>query len=115
MTETPVLDALRHEVRAVQLEDGIVNHVRVSRDAIPGSLTSARVPPERLEEVGVYGRYDDGAIVDEEDDHDRMHEILVHPLDWSALLKERLPEGPYVVVHPAGAKRRVLGLTVLES
>lgn len=90
-----VEDAIRREFDAAAREQLVVRQVRVTPDAIAGSVMLAPMAPERLDEWGAMIREVAGIfnippryIIAAPDAVQRWREILVHPTDWAALRHE---------------------------
>ncbi len=74
-----------------------ITRIRVTTDAIPGSVVALPMTPERARLVGRPGPL--------------PHEILVHPEDWFGILVGASTFGPGWLAS-AGLPNRVLGLPV---
>ncbi len=88
-------------------------HMRVTTDALPGSITSVPVTPERARALGRLLLVPDAngqplGVVADPMDYEKMLELLIHPADWHDLLLEKLPGGEY----PPGLPTRIMGIPV---
>jgi len=106
------------EVRQAREQDREVHWIRVTKDAIPGSITTTPITPERARQIGLY-EYEDGqsgrsAGVDTDPKLiARLPlEIVVHPEDWAELLKD--PEAAKWGIQ-IGEPDRVLGIRVTRG
>lgn len=104
-----VFAAIHREIVDADMALVKIAYIRVTRDAIPGSVVTTPITPERL-------LPDDGWALDDEVGEtleallrpDR--EIVVHPEDWCSLLAECDALG--YAVSPVGMLRAVRGIPV---
>lgn len=68
-----------------------VTQVRVSTDAIEGTIAAVPVTPERARNLGKLRATPAGVISDPP--NERLLEILIHPEDWKQLLMRTDPHG----------------------
>jgi len=87
---TTVLDQIRCERRETYLTGyQEIVYIRVTRDAIPGSVTSTLIAPERLRLLAAsLIRGKDDVLVADPDAQERWREIVIHPLDWADLHRD---------------------------
>lgn len=119
--DTPVFDSLMREKRDAAERDVVIAQIRVSRDALPGSVVLMPVTPERARTLGTLhllepSRSGEPATVVA--DADRLYEIVLHPEDWAGLLVERSPvTDRYAISPPMGADgvKRVVGIPVADA
>lgn len=92
-------------------------HIRVTTDALLGSLVTVPMTPERARVLGRLLMVSGdgplaGSVVADPSDYERMQEILVHPEDWATILRD---PGMYAYVqmplHDTDVTR-VLGIPV---
>lgn len=94
-----LIRAVHRELSAAHLRDLEVVQIRVTRDALAGSPVAVALTPERARErCTTAGEPDYEA--------ERWREILVHPDDWAATVRDALVNG--VVT-------RMLGIEVVHD
>jgi hypothetical protein len=103
------------EINSAATEDRPVAQIRVTADAIRGSITTAPLTPERARVLGrllavPFGEGDSAVVSDP--DNERLLEILIHPEDWRDLLTE---EAPLSMLNLTGPIKRVAGVPVQET
>jgi len=95
---------LTREIHSAEAEDRPVAQIRVTPDAIQGSVTTAPMTPERARVLGRLlamptvppwpggirglGSSTDEVVAFGDPSNERLLEILVHPDDWRQLLAE---------------------------
>ena len=113
-----IFAALHSEIRHAREQDRPVVHVRVAKDALPGTVAAMPVTPERARALGTLLLLPDETIVGSPV-NERLLELLIHPEDWRGLLVEKDALGNYVVdyvVAPGeGGVTRVLGIPVVKT
>lgn len=103
-----------HDARATGYKR--IVHIRVTADALAGSVTSVPVTPERARVLGKLlmirspGEPLDGAVIADPADAEALLELLMHPLDWAELLADLDAIG-YVSL---GEPIRVMGIPVSQ-
>jgi hypothetical protein len=92
-------------------------HIRVTVDAIPGSVTTTPLTPERARVLGKLiavdlGKY--GTAVEADPYYaERLLEILIHPQDYVGLMKEADDLSRFAVsVNPSTGVSQVYGVPV---
>jgi hypothetical protein len=90
--------------------------IRVSPAAIPGAPTTTMITPERIRAMRTYviqlpGRDTPDAFPDP-DAQERWREIVIHPVDWQALLMEHALHGHYQPGTAGVEPDRVFGIPV---
>lgn len=82
------------EIHSAEEQDRPIAQIRVTTDAIQGSITAAPVTPERARTLGqlmaIRGDSDSpltGTVVSDPS-NEQLLEILIHPEDWRDLLTE---------------------------
>lgn len=115
MLTMSLLKPFYEDLRQAREQDRDVRWIRVTKDAIPGSITTTPITPERARQIGLY-EYEDGqsgrsAGVDTDPKLIARPplEIVVHPEDWAELLKD--PEAAKWGIQ-IGEPDRVLGVPV---
>jgi hypothetical protein len=107
-----IWEAIVSEINHAELDDRRVRALRVTTDAVAGSLAAMPITPERARTVGRLWMLEDSTVVAEDLLYDL--ELLVHPSDWYALLAERGPSGQFVVQPHATVANveHILGIPV---
>lgn len=103
------------EIDSAAEQDRPLAQIRVTTDAIPGSISTAPVTPERGRVLGKLRAVpvDGGAAVEGDPSNERLLEILIHPDDWNLVLVEA-PLGA-LGCDPEAKVRTLYGLPVDES
>lgn len=87
-----VLDAIRRECDDAALTGyKQIVHIRVTTDALQGSVTSTPVTPERARTIGrlmAIPAREGTAVVAHPDSTETLLEILMHPADYETLMIE---------------------------
>lgn len=107
---------LQAEIHHVRLRALDVVQIRVSTDAIPGSVTTTMLTPERLRALRPYvihlqGRETPDALADPTA-AERLREIVMHPDDWFALLEEPDTRFALRLGMAEGEPDRIFGIPV---
>ena len=108
------------EVRA-EREDACVVRIRVTRDAVCGSVVAVPVTPERARVLArlVLVRDDRGsaAVVADPAYYEHLREVLIHPADWMDLLASGELVRTGAVVHTLSPVNgfRVWGIRVDDA
>lgn len=89
-----VRDAINRELESAVHERLVVRQIRITPDAIAGSVTLAPMTPERLQawaaiigEVATWFNVPH-SMIGAPEARERWREVLVHPADWEALQAE---------------------------
>lgn len=115
-TGMSVLHAISNELDAAALSGyKRIVHIRLTTDALPGSVTSTPITPERARTLGRLLALPGGGVVADPRSTELLMEILIHPEDWAALLAET--DAPYTVqaAMKAGEPDRVYGIPVTRG
>lgn len=118
-------EAITREIHSAEEQDRPIAQVRVTPDAIPGSVTTGPMTPERARILGrllampslppLRGVRGLGSETDEIvvfGDPTNLLEILVHPEDWRQLLTE--VDNLYML-NVSGPVKRLAGVPVSET
>lgn len=103
------------EQRAARAAMREIVHIRVTPDAIPGSVTTTPLTPERARALKplIYhhpSRDTPDAVADP--DMERALELLVHPKDWAELRMDVHAKHALQVGASSGGVDRVMGIPV---
>lgn len=119
MSASPSMFAVVHRQIVEADETGYkrIVHVRVTTDAICGSMAAVPVTPERARAIGkLVALPDVGAlaytVAADPQWYERALELLIHPEDWIALLRE-IPMGATPL--QLGDPKTVYGIPVSEQ
>lgn len=96
----------QHDARATGYKR--IVHIRVTTDALPGSVTSLPVTPERARVIGRLLAVQDLGVVADPNSTETLLELLIHPADWAELLTD---DDKYRAVQ-IGPDTRVIGIPV---
>lgn len=110
-----IVASLFRERNAADEQMRPIIHIRITTDAIAGSVVAVPVSPERARTLGKLWAFPDGTIEAAYDG--RALEILVHHEDWYSLLKEMPADNGFAVqlAMKLGEPDRVLGIPVSRS
>lgn len=104
------------EIRQAREQDREVRWIRVTADAIPGSIVTTPITPERARQIALRAEPDFGSDYTVDTDPKLILrpslEIVVHPEDWAELLKD--PEAAHWGIQ-IGEPDRVLGIPVTRG
>lgn len=105
-----IVEAVHHELNDAEVREHRIVQIRVTRDALPGSITTVVMTPERARRyVGsVVVRIVTPELLPGEAWPD-VREILIHPLDWERALLEPDPYAAVVL----GQVTSILGVPVV--
>lgn len=111
-----IIEAIYDEFRAARDAARPVLHVRVSLAAIPGSVITTPLSPERARALRPYvihlqGRDTPDALADPEV-VERALELVLHPEDWARLLADHAAIPDVALPLRDGEPFRVLGVPV---
>jgi hypothetical protein len=120
-----VFDTVRSELRDAQALDRPVVWIRVSPDALRGSVVTTPVTPERLRTMALRevqdGQGSSVGVIADPDIAERAMEIVMHPEDWRDLLTDaeaygavEFAHGAPFSEHPRSALKRVMGVHVID-
>lgn len=84
-------------------------HIRVTVDALAGSVTALPVTPERARTLGRLLAVPGGVVADPSD-YEGMLELLIHPADWADLLRDTTAIRSVKLGEPT----RVMGIPVSQ-
>jgi hypothetical protein len=118
MLTMSLLKPFHDEIRQAREQDREVHWIRVTKDAIPGSITTTPITPERARQIALRAEPGTGFGRDCTVDTDPKLvgrpplEIVVHPEDWAELLKD--PEAARWGIQ-IGEPDRVLGIPVTRG
>lgn len=103
-----VFAAIARERHDADVQLRPIIHIRITKDAIPGTPAAVPVTPERARTLGRLWALPDGSVDAAYDG--RALEVVIHPEDWSRLLTEKDAMVGYAV--QVGDPDRVLGIPV---
>ena len=112
MVSVSLLKPFWDEIRQAREQAREVHWIRVTADAIPGSIVTTPITPERARQIGLHAEPSVGGHTVDTDPRLIAHpplEIVVHPEDWAELLKD--PEAARWGIQ-IGEPDRVLGIPV---
>lgn len=117
-SETSMYGVLRREINYAREQDRPIVQVRVTADALRGSISTVPVSPERARVLGTLtmvpvGDEGDSAVVGAAE-NERLLEVIVHPEDWRDLLVEAGPLGA-LGADDGGSVRTIFGYRVEEE
>lgn len=95
-----------------ELDDAIINgqqvvQIRVTSDALQGSIVALPITPERARVIGQVMILETGGVVADLH-HENVAELMVHSLDWMQLRSAAYRD----LVLDVGAVTRIYGLPV---
>lgn len=112
-----IFETIHREIRDVRATGyQQVVHIRITADAIPGSVVTTPLTPERLRllaQRGVWSPAEETVVIADPEAQERWVEIVMHPVDWYALLAD-VEAIPYIDTVSSPGKRRVFGIAVSE-
>lgn len=111
MSMYAAVHALLRDVRATGYQR--VVHVRVTTDALPGSMTTVPVTPERARVLGRLLAVQDSGVVADPLWFEKAQEVLIHPEDWVKLLSE-VPGYAHQGALSIDGSTRIFGIPVTE-
>lgn len=110
-----VLPAIHRERVHADEQMRTIHHIRVTVDALPGSVVSVPITPERARTIALRAFPASGGdpVVDTDPElvGRPLLEVLIHPEDWMTLLKDAEAIG---YVDTSGPIRRVMGIPVVD-
>ena len=111
-----VLHKELHDARAAMRP---VLHIRITTDAIPGTVTSTPLTPERLRVLKPYVIHIEGRetpdVLADPTLVDRALEIVMHPQDWHDLLRDIESVQHVQIGMREGEPDRVWGIPVTRT
>lgn len=108
-----MIEAIAQQIREARMADRPILHLRVTPDAIPGTVTTTPLAPGRLRRYRALAA-EEGTILP--DLSSNVLEIVVAPVDWDALLVEKDAFERYAVeVDPGSGVKKVLGVRVVQE
>jgi hypothetical protein len=116
MLTMSLLKPFYDEIRQAREQDREVHWIRVTKDAIPGSIVTTPITPERARQIRLRAEPEFGSGYTVDTDPSLVGrpplEIVVHPEDWAELLKD--PEVARWGIQ-IGEPDRVLGIPVTRG
>jgi hypothetical protein len=91
-----VFRAIAHEVYEARAALRPITHIRVTRDALAGTVAALPITPERARTIRLRA-FPGGTVEADFGETERLLEIVIHPEDWRTLLTERDAVGVYAV------------------
>lgn len=109
-----VFRAITREVYDAQAQLREIVHIRVSRNALAGSVVALPITPERARTIRLRA-FPGGAVDVDYGSTERLLEIVIHPEDWRDLLTEKDAVGAYVLNAESTGIRRIYDIPVAEA
>lgn len=96
-----------------------VVQIRITTDALAGSIMACPITPERARTLGRMMAVRDEqrggyCVVADPMDYEAMAEVLIHPADWHALLRDA-PHGAVALPLQPSAPIRMFGVPVVHT